>query len=77
MFLLLIFFVFLQICGGTTEALPQQREEGRRPPGALVQELAHSGSSERLQAAGRLLVEQKEEYMNEPVCLSQIYHTHR
>lgn len=56
-------------------ALPQQREEGRRPPGALVQELAHSGSSERLQAAGRLLVEQKEEHMKELVCLSQIQHS--
>ncbi|KAA8585397.1 hypothetical protein FQN60_004091, partial [Etheostoma spectabile] len=41
------------------EDLPRRWEAGRRPPVALVQEWAHSGSSERLQAAG-ILVKQKD-----------------
>lgn len=42
------------------EDLPQHWEEGRQLPGALAQEWAQSGSSERLQAAGKLLVKQNE-----------------
>lgn len=44
------------------EDLPHYWEEGRRPPGALVQERAQSCSSESLQAAGNLLVKQREEW---------------
>lgn len=44
-------------CGGVEEHVPRRWEGERRPPGAQAQEWewAHSGSSERLQAAGRLL----------------------
>lgn len=45
--------------GSKEEDLPQHWEGGQRPPGALAQEWAHSGSLKRLQAAGRLLVKQR------------------
>lgn len=40
----------------TMEDLPRWLEEGRQPPGALVQEQAHSGSSESWRVPGNQLV---------------------
>lgn len=52
----MLYFIAPPTVTVTMEDLPRWEEEGRQPPGVLVQEQAHSGSSESWQVPGNQLV---------------------